>query len=125
MFAVRYYELSYGMAVTASHNPALYNGVKVFTRGGRDADEIVTGSIEQYIANLSDGDIPFIPYEDGVRTGWVQIVDPMNAYVDSVIRAVNMDAIRSRGLKVVLDPMYGVSKTALSIILITARCDVA
>ena len=41
MFAVRYYELSYGMAVTASHNPALYNGVKVFTKGGRDADETV------------------------------------------------------------------------------------
>ena len=38
MFAVKYYELSYGMAVTASHNPALYNGVKVFVKGGRDAD---------------------------------------------------------------------------------------
>ena len=33
MFAVKYYELSYGMAVTASHNPALYNGVKVFVKG--------------------------------------------------------------------------------------------
>jgi phosphomannomutase len=34
-----------------------------------------------------------------------------------------MDAIRSRGLKVVLDPMFGVSKTALQTILVTARCD--
>ena len=124
MFAVRYYELSYGMAVTASHNPALYNGVKVFTKGGRDADETVTGSIEEYIDSLPGGDIPVMSYEEGVRTGRIQIVDPMNAYIDSVIRAVNMDAIRSRGLKVVLDPMYGVSKTALSTILITARCDV-
>ena len=124
MFAVRYYELPYGMAVTASHNPALYNGVKVFTGGGRDADEAVTGGIEGYIAALSDEDIPVMPYEEGIRTGRIQIVDPMNAYIDSVIRAVNMDAIRSRGLKVVLDPMYGVSKTALSTILITARCDV-
>ena len=124
MFAVRYYELSYGMAVTASHNPALYNGVKVFTKGGRDADEEVTGSIEEYIAALPEGDIPTVPYEEGVRTGQIQVIDPMNAYIDSVIRSVNMDAIRSRGLKVVLDPMYGVSKTALSTILITARCDV-
>jgi phosphomannomutase len=59
-----------------------------------------------------------------VRTGQIQIIDPMNAYIDSIIRSVNMDAIRSRGLKVVLDPMFGVSKTALSTILITARCDV-
>jgi len=124
MFAVRYYELHYGMAVTASHNPALYNGVKVFIQGGRDADEVVTGSIEEYIAALPGGDIPAVPYDEGVRTGQIQVVDPMNAYIDSVIRAVNMDAIRSRGLKVVLDPMYGVSKTALQTILITARCDV-
>ena len=124
MFAVKYYELSYGMAVTASHNPALYNGVKVFIKGGRDADEVVTGSIEEYIAALAGGDIPVLPYEEGVRTGQIQIIDPMNAYIDSIIRSVNMDAIRSRGLKVVLDPMFGVSKTALQTILITARCDV-
>ena len=124
MFAMRYYELAYGMAVTASHNPALYNGVKVFTKGGRDADEVVTGSIEEYITALPDSPYPAIPYEEGIHAGQIQIVDPMNAYIDSVIRSVNMDAIRSRGLKVVLDPMYGVSKTALQTILITARCDV-
>ena len=124
MFAVRYYELSCGMAVTASHNPALYNGVKVFVKGGRDADELVTAGIEAHIAALEGADILTVPYEEGVRTGQIQIIDPMNAYIDSVIRAVNMDAIRSRGLKVVLDPMYGVSKTALQTILITARCDV-
>ncbi len=124
MFAVRYYELSYGMAVTASHNPALYNGVKVFTKGGRDADEETTRELEGRIAALEGSGIPTLPYEEGVRTGQIQIVDPMNPYIDSVIRAVNMDAIRSRGLKVVLDPMYGVSKTALQTILITARCDV-
>ena len=124
MFAVRYYELSYSLAVTASHNPALYNGVKVFIKGGRDADELVTSSIETYIADQEGKEIPIVPYEEGIRTGQIQIVDPMNSYIDSVIRAVNMDAIRSRGLKVVLDPMYGVSKTALQTILITARCDV-
>ena len=124
MFAVKYYELSYGMAVTASHNPALYNGIKVFVKGGRDADELVTANIEAYIAALEGQEIPSGPYEEGVRTGQIQIIDPMNTYIDSIIRSVNMDAIRSRGLKVVLDPMFGVSKTALSTILITARCDV-
>ena len=34
MFAVRYYELPYGMAVTASHNPAEYNGYKVYWEDG-------------------------------------------------------------------------------------------
>jgi len=124
MFSVRYYGLACGMAVTASHNPALYNGIKVFTRGGRDAGEDVTASIEDYIARLEGKEIPVVPYEEGVRTGKIRIVDPMNQYIDAIIRSVNMDAIRSRGLKVALDPMYGVSKTALQTILITARCDV-
>ena len=33
MFYVMKHDLSYGMMVTASHNPAIYNGIKVFTRG--------------------------------------------------------------------------------------------
>ena len=124
MFAVDYYDLSYGMAVTASHNPAIYNGVKVFTRGGRDAEETVTAALERRMDALEGAEIPRLSYEDGVRGGQIRIVDPMNPYIDAIIRGINMDAIRSRRLKVALDPMYGVSKTALLSILITARCDV-
>lgn len=124
MFTVQYYGLSYGMAVTASHNPAIYNGIKVFMKGGRDADEILTSEIEQYIQNTGADEIKTVPFEDGVKSGMIQLIDPMNQYIDSIIRSINMDAIRSRKLKIALDPMYGVSKTALQTILLTARCDV-
>ncbi len=49
MFYVMKHDLSYGMMVTASHNPAIYNGIKVFTKGGRDADEHQTADIERYL----------------------------------------------------------------------------
>lgn len=49
MFTVRDKDCAYGMAVTASHNPALYNGIKVFTAGGRDADAEVTGSLQTQV----------------------------------------------------------------------------
>ena len=39
----------YGMMVTASHNPSLYNGIKVFIRGGRDADVSITRTFEERI----------------------------------------------------------------------------
>ena len=45
MFTVKHMGLPYGAAVTASHNPAIYNGIKLFTRGGRDATEDVTAPI--------------------------------------------------------------------------------
>ncbi|MCI8443294.1 MAG: phosphoglucomutase/phosphomannomutase family protein [Provencibacterium sp.] len=124
MYTVKYYALQYGLAVTASHNPAIYNGIKVFVRGGRDADEIFTASLEKEIAAASPDTILSLPYETGVHDGVIQIINPMNEYIDSIIRSLNMDAIRSRNLRVALDPMYGVSKTALQTILLTARCDV-
>ena len=45
MWTVRRLGAAYGMAVTASHNPALYNGIKIFLPGGRDADQAVTDEL--------------------------------------------------------------------------------
>ena len=45
MWTVRRLGAAYGMAVTASHNPALYNGIKIFLPGGRDADQGVTDEL--------------------------------------------------------------------------------
>jgi phosphomannomutase len=124
MFSVKYFDLSYGMIITASHNPAIYNGIKVFTKGGRDADETVTAEIEKYISEIDPKTIRTIPYEDALSAGLIEQINPQNAYLDSIIRGINIDAIRSRNLKIILDPMYGVSKTSLQTILLTARCDV-
>lgn len=124
MFAVKSFDLPYGMAITASHNPALYNGIKVFSRGGRDADEKVTAEIESYIAKTPNENIPILRYEDALERGVVSEIDPQNAYLDSILSAINLSAIRDAALRVVLDPMFGVSKTSLQTILMTARCDV-
>ena len=60
MFTVKQMQTPYGLAVTASHNPAIYNGIKVFTAGGRDADQVVTGKIEEQIALLKPEDVKSI-----------------------------------------------------------------
>ncbi|MCI2046172.1 MAG: phosphoglucomutase/phosphomannomutase family protein [Faecalibacterium sp.] len=125
MYAVRQMGLPYGLAVTASHNPAIYNGIKVFMQGGRDADEPMTQAIEGYIGALAGSQIPTVEQDVAFADGRLRYIDPMNEYIDGILAAVNTDAIRGAHLHVVLDPMYGVSKTALQTILLTARCDVS
>ena len=124
MFAVQTYDLPYGIAVTASHNPALYNGVKLFTTGGRDAVETVTDELTVAANQVEVSQIKSCLYSQAVLTGLVEEINPQNQYLDAIIRSVNMEAIRSRNLQIVLDPMYGVSRTSLQTILLTARCDV-
>lgn len=124
MFYVMRHELPYGMMVTASHNPAIYNGIKVFTAGGRDADEEYTADIEKYIEAINPQDVLELEYEKGLERNLIQEIYPLNEYLDNIIAAVNMDKIRDAGLKVALDPMYGVSETSLTTILHTARCEV-
>lgn len=124
MYYVMKHDFPYGMMVTASHNPAIYNGIKVFTAGGRDADEIQTKDIEDYIADIKPSDVSSVTYEEGVASGYIEEIYPLNEYLDNIMDSVNMKAIRDAGLKVAFDPMYGVSETSLKTILMTARCDV-
>ena len=124
MHVVKHRGLPYGMAVTASHNPALYNGIKLFVAGGRDADEEETNRLEGILENLADADIKTMPFDTAVAAGRITIIRPQNEYLDSILNMLDIDIIRKKNLKVALDPMFGVSKISLQTLLMTARCDV-
>lgn len=124
MFTVKAWNLPYGAAITASHNPAIWNGIKLFTRGGRDAVLEITDEI-QAEANAIDPDaLTVVPFEQGLAEGRIVFVDPRDAYLDSILEKIDTAAIRRRRPRIVLDPMYGVSLTGLMTILYSARCDV-
>ena len=125
MFTVKKRGEPYGIAVTASHNPAIYNGIKVFTAGGRDADETVTARIEAEIAQVTPADVKSVDYDEALAGGLITEANPMNEYLDSILSAVDVEAIKNAALRIGFDPMYGVSRTSLQTILLTARCDVS
>lgn len=124
MYTVKHRDLAYGMAITASHNPAIYNGIKVFTEGGRDADRTVTGKIEAQIAAMDPETIRSMDYEQAVTMGMIREAYPFNAYIDSILEMVDVEKIKRSGLRIAIDPMYGVSQSSLRTILLTCRCDV-
>ena len=124
MFTVKEMGLQYGAMVTASHNPAIWNGIKLFTYGGRDAVEEVTRSVQDEANALEGTAIPTLDFETAKERGLIELIDPRDAYLDSILKQVNTDAIRKRRLRIVLDPMFGVSVTGLQTILYTCRCDI-
>ena len=124
MFTVKHLGLPYGAMVTASHNPAIWNGIKLFTAGGRDAAENYTREIQDEANALDEAGIRSVPFEQALAEGKITVIDPRDDYLDSILRQLDTDAIRKRRLRIVLDPMFGVSLTGLQTILYTARCDV-
>lgn len=123
MYTVKTRNMPCGLMVTASHNPAIYNGVKVFVTGGRDADRTVTDRIEAEISAISPAEIRSIDYDSALQQGLIREENPANEYIDSILDLINTRAIRDAHLKIALDPMYGVSQTSLRTILATCRCD--
>ena len=124
MFTVKSMHLPYGAAITASHNPAIYNGIKLFTRGGRDAMQEITDAIASEANSLSSAEIPSIPFETALHSGKIRFIDPRDAYLDSIMDKIDIAAIRRRRPRIILDPMFGVSLTGLMTIFYTARCDI-
>jgi phosphomannomutase len=124
MFTAKRMKLAYSACITASHNPAEFNGIKIFEREGRDAGEECTAKIEELCKPGHRPGMGWVWFPDGVKKGLIEPFDPMNEYLDHILAQVDIERIKSRKLRVVLDPMFGVSKTALLTILVTGRCEV-
>ncbi|MBN3572684.1 phosphoglucomutase/phosphomannomutase family protein [Vibrio neptunius] len=124
MFKTKAMGCAYSACITASHNPADYNGIKVFIEGGRDADEIITEKIETQIAALTGDKVQSVEFEQAVEDKLITIINPMNEFVDSIIDFIDIEAIKKANLRVLIDPMFGVAKNALQTVLINGRCDV-
>ena len=124
MWTVRRLGAAYGMAVTASHNPALYNGIKIFLPGGRDADLKVTDELTASLQGLTDADVRSVEPHEARSSELVTVQRSINWYLDAIIDKLDTETIRHAHMHIVLDPMFGVSETSLQTILLTARCQV-
>jgi len=97
-----------GVTITASHNPADYNGFKVRSDYGGAIMPEVIAELEKHIDAAQDrGKSERMPLEDGKRSGLVEIIDPAPAYEAQVRNLLDVTPIRDAGLRVVNDCMYG------------------
>jgi len=110
-FAVRELKCNAGIVVTASHNPAKYNGYKVYGDDGcqmtLEAAEIVLNKINS--VDMFEG-VKISQFEDGLASGMIEYIkqDVLEAYYNNVIaQGLNVELCATSGLKVVYTPLNG------------------
>src|SRR5215471_5698531 len=115
---------AYGLMFTASHNPPEWNGLKVFHGDGSLLLDNETRLIEREANALSEADVIKLELDLSLDAGIVEKYDFTNQYVDAVEKLVDLAKIREAGLRVIVDPMYGVGQLTLGTVLTEARCRV-
>ncbi len=94
--------------VTASHNPPEWNGFKYKPEYGGSASPEVIAAVEREIHAAEAAGKPITkPLHDARRDGIVMMIDPRPTYFDRLRSLVDIERIKSAGLRVVIDPMYG------------------
>ncbi len=110
-FATRYYHANAGIMVTASHNPARYNGYKAY---GPDGCQMTDEAADAVYAEIQKTDVltgaKWMSFEEGISAGLI-------CYVEDACKEALYDAIKSRsvrpglcktaGLKLVYSPLNG------------------
>ena len=102
--------LAGGVIITASHNPAIYNGFKLKACFGGPATPEDVQKVQDRVTALENAGTqtpPLPDYDELVRTGKIILFDAKREYIDYVKSKIDLDAIAKAGFKVLYDPMHG------------------
>ena len=119
-FAVRYLKCDSGIVITASHNPAKYNGYKVY---GPDGSQMGPEAADHVLSIMNNvdifKDIKRISFDEGLNSGIIEYIgdEVINAYLDEVEKCrVNRDIDLSK-IKVIYTPLNGAGNKPVRAIL--------
>jgi alpha-D-glucose phosphate-specific phosphoglucomutase len=98
-FAVKLRKLTAGVMITASHNPASYNGIKIKTAEGGAAGVEVTREVEDLINNPSSG--------EQRPSGKINKVDLTGDYVEFLRGYIDLKVLKKASFRVLVDALHG------------------
>lgn len=110
-FAIRYFKTSSGIILTASHNPAKYNGYKCYNANGYQMTDEEANETYEFIKKVDYfTGIKTMDFDEAVEKGLIEYMgdEVIDAFLDEVIKqCVNPDIIADAGLKVIYTPLNG------------------
>jgi len=104
-FNVLHHQAAGAAIITASHNPANWNGFKFKPEYAGSATQEVTDQLELAIAE--SGPVQQIPLTRASDEGLIVEFDPDPPYMERMSKLIDLPAIRSAGLRVTVDSMFG------------------
>lgn len=105
-FGVMKENLDYGIMITASHNPYIYNGYKITTKGGYDANEEFTQRLQILSNKISR--VKSLNYELAVKQNLITEYDNSIDYIKNLDKFVSKN-LKGNQTKILFNAMYGVT----------------
>ena len=99
---IRHHRAAGGIQISASHNPAEYNGMKLFDAGGR---VIPAASGQQVLDRYRSGEVDWEGH--GRLAAFEECSDSLSAHLEAVLATVDVERICAQSYKVVLDSNHG------------------
>lgn len=94
--------------ITASHNPAQWNGFKYKSQDGASAPTMVVARLEKNISSIiASGKIARKPLNEALKQGLVEYVDLEPAYRKQIARLIDVKEIKKANPGIIVDSMYG------------------
>ena len=110
-YLVRYFKCQAGIMVTASHNPAAYNGYKAYGEDGCQMTDVAANTVYDEISKLDMfKDVKIADFDEAVSNGMIEYVDESvyDTYLEKVMeQQVNPGICEGADLKVVYTPLNG------------------
>lgn len=110
-YLVRYFKCQAGIMITASHNPAAYNGYKAYGEDGCQMTDVAANTVYDEISKLDMfKDVKIADFDEAVKSGMIEYVDESvyDTYLEKVMeQQVNPGVCKGADLKVVYTPLNG------------------
>lgn len=110
-FAIRHFKTSSGIILTASHNPAKYNGYKCYNQNGYQMTDEEAAETYEYIQQVDYfTGIKTMDFDEAVEKGLIEYMgdEVIDAFLDEVIKqCVNMGICEKANLNVIYTPLNG------------------
>lgn len=120
-YAIRYFHTQSGIIITASHNPAKYNGYKCYNPNGYQMTDEEAAEAYEYIQKVDYfTGIKKVDFDSAVNNGKIEFIGEkvINSFLDEVQKqCINPEIVKNADLKVIYTPLNGTGNKPVRAIL--------